>query len=90
MQVWYSLVQIGPQSSIQRNNTMEIGVVKFFDEKKGYGFIAWRGHKDIFVHFSGILSAGFKTLKENDKVSFSVIDGPKGLPQADQVTLIKE
>lgn len=68
---------------------MEKGIVKWFDEKKGYGFIALEGHKDIFVHFSSIVSKGFKTLKQDDKVAFDIVDGPKGLPQAEKVSVIQ-
>jgi len=56
------------------------GTVKWFDEKKGYGFIApeEKGKKDVFVHFSGIVGEGFRTLKEGDVVSFDIEDGQRG------------
>ena len=61
------------------------GTVKWFDNKKGYGFITDGEGKDIFVHYTGIVSEGFKTLEEGQTVSFELIDGKKG-KQADQVT----
>lgn len=58
---------------------METGVVKWFNESKGFGFITPdAGGEDLFAHFSAIQSRGFKTLKENQKVSFEVTTGPKG------------
>ena len=64
---------------------MATGTVKWFNEKKGYGFIARdEGGSDVFVHFSAIQGSGFKTLVEGQKVSFDVEEGPKG-PQATNV-----
>jgi CspA family cold shock protein len=57
---------------------MARGSVKWFDDRKGYGFIAREGGKDIFVHFSAIQGNGFKTLTEGDEVEFEVVNGPKG------------
>lgn len=57
------------------------GTVKWFSESKGFGFIGRPGEADVFVHFSAIQESGFKTLHENDKVSFDVEEGKKG-PQA--------
>jgi len=54
------------------------GVVKWFNEKKGYGFISMEDGKDIFVHYSSIQTPGFKTLAEGDKVSFDIEDGNRG------------
>lgn len=61
------------------------GTVKWFNEKKGYGFIEQEGGKDVFVHFRAILGDGFKTLREGQKVTMEVTDGQKG-PQAANVT----
>lgn len=59
--------------------------VKWFNESKGYGFLSQdNGGKDVFVHFSAIQGDGFRTLKENQAVTFDVEDGPKG-PQASNV-----
>ena len=56
------------------------GIVKWFDEKKGYGFICQDGtEKDVFVHYSAIMVDGFKTLMEGQRVSFEIIEGEKGL-----------
>ncbi len=61
---------------------MPVGKVKWFDERKGYGFISRDDGDDIFVHFSEIKSEGFKTLTENQEVSFEIKEGPKGLQAA--------
>ncbi|ELB2105467.1 cold-shock protein [Vibrio parahaemolyticus] len=64
------------------------GLVKWFNESKGFGFITPdNGGSDLFVHFKSIVSDGFKTLSEGQKVSFVVEQGSKG-PQADNVTLV--
>ncbi|ABR30150.1 cold-shock protein [Thermosipho melanesiensis] len=60
------------------------GTVKWFDAKKGYGFITKEDGEDIFVHWSAIQTEGFKTLKEGQEVEFEVQDGQKG-PQAANV-----
>ena len=64
---------------------MATGTVKWFNEKKGFGFITEDGGNDVFVHYSAIKGDGFKTLVEGDSVSFEVVNGPKG-PQAANVT----
>ena len=63
------------------------GTVKWFDSKKGFGFISVEGGDDVFVHFSAIQSEGYKTLEENQKVEFEVEQGPKGLQAANVVKL---
>ena len=58
---------------------MLTGTVKWFNDAKGFGFIApENGTEDVFVHYSAITSEGFRTLKEGQKVSFEVVQGPKG------------
>ena len=63
---------------------MTTGKVKWFNEKKGYGFIEQEGGKDVFVHYEAIQMDGFKTLKEGEEVVFDVVEGAKG-PQASNV-----
>ncbi|NIR32174.1 MAG: cold-shock protein [Gammaproteobacteria bacterium] len=66
---------------------MPTGTVKWFNETKGYGFIAPKdGGDDVFVHYSAIEGSGFRTLSEGQSVSFEVQRGPKGL-QATKVVL---
>lgn len=55
-----------------------IGKVKWFDSKKGYGFIICEDGKEVFVHFSGIVADGFRSLSENQKVEFELDNGTKG------------
>lgn len=57
---------------------MEKGTVKWFDSKKGFGFITMENGNDIFVHYSAIQSDGFKNLEEGQSVEFEVVDGTKG------------
>ncbi|MFE8071443.1 cold-shock protein [Marinobacteraceae bacterium S3BR75-40.1] len=61
------------------------GHVKWFNESKGFGFIAREGAPDVFVHYSAIQGSGFRTLAEGQQVQFGVTQGPKG-PQAENVT----
>jgi len=68
---------------------MPRGSVKWFDDRKGYGFIAREGGKDIFVHFSAIQGAGFKTLSEGEEVEFEIVNGQKG-EQATNVQKAKD
>ncbi|MFI3231698.1 MAG: cold-shock protein [bacterium] len=63
---------------------MKKGTVKWFNAEKGFGFISVDGEEDVFVHFSAILSEGYKTLEEGNTVEFEIIDGAKG-PQASNV-----
>jgi CspA family cold shock protein len=60
------------------------GVVRWFNNAKGYGFLGRDGGPDVFVHFSSIQGDGYKSLKEGEEVEYDVIQGDKG-PQADQV-----
>ena len=55
------------------------GVVKWFNNSKGYGFLTDENGADVFVHFSAIQSEGYKTLKQGDKVEFESVEGEKGL-----------
>ena len=69
------------------SNTVE-GTVKWFNEAKGFGFIAQEnGGSDVFSHYSEIQGSGFKTLAEGQRVSFEVTDGKKG-PQASNIQAI--
>jgi CspA family cold shock protein len=63
------------------------GTVKWFNNEKGYGFIAVDGGQDVFVHYSAIQSDGYRSLDEGQRVEFEVAQGPKG-PQADAVHVV--
>jgi CspA family cold shock protein len=58
---------------------MAKGTVKWFNDAKGFGFIAQDGGKDVFVHHTAIMADGFRSLAEGDAVEFEIVDGPKGL-----------
>jgi len=60
------------------------GIVKWFNDQKGYGFIEQKNGEDLFVHYSAIVGSGFRTLAEGDRVSFDVGEGKKG-PTAENV-----
>lgn len=67
---------------------METGTVKWFNDAKGFGFITPdNGGEDLFAHFSAIQSNGFKSLQENQRVSFEVTTGPKG-KQASNIQIV--
>jgi CspA family cold shock protein len=62
-----------------RKYEMATGIVKWFNDSKGFGFITPdEGGDDLFAHFSAIVDSGYKSLKENERVSFDVTEGPKG------------
>ena len=63
---------------------MKTGVVKWFNNEKGFGFISVEGEGDVFVHFSAITGEGYKSLEEGQSVQFYVVEGAKG-PQAANV-----
>ena len=63
------------------------GVVKWFNSSKGYGFIEQEDGPDVFVHHSGINSDGFRSLNEGDRVTFEIVQGPKG-SSASNVTVV--
>jgi len=58
---------------------MASGIIKWFDNKKGFGFITQNSGQDVFVHHTSIAGQGFKTLNEGDTVSFEIVPGEKGL-----------
>ena len=63
------------------------GKVKWFDTKKGFGFLTTEEGEDVFVHFTSIISEGFKDLKEGQEVTFKITEGKRG-PQASEVDII--
>ncbi len=65
---------------------MAKGIVKWFNDSKGFGFIEQENGKDLFVHHTSINAAGFKSLKEGDRVTFEIEEGKKG-PAAKNVTV---
>ena len=67
---------------------MNKGTVKWFNNQKGYGFISDENGNDVFVHFSGLNTEGYKSLEEGAAVEFEVTEGAKG-PQATNVTVVK-
>ena len=69
------------------SDQLESGIVKWFNEEKGFGFIARDGGDDVFVHFTAINMEGRRTLLEGQNVSFEVTAGQKG-PQAENVTVV--
>lgn len=66
-----------------------VGTVKWFNNKKGYGFIEQENGEDVFVHYRQIMTDGFRTLRETQKVEFLVNQGPKGL-QAEEVKILED
>jgi len=66
---------------------MARGRVKWFNEKKGYGFIEQENGEDIFVHYTAIVGKGFRTLRQGQEVEFEIVMGPKG-PQAANVIIL--
>ena len=67
---------------------MAEGVVKWFDPKKGYGFIEAEGQINVFVHHTSFKTKGLRTLNQGDKVSYEIVQGEKG-PRAESVELLK-
>ena len=65
------------------------GRIKWFNNSKGFGFIGSENGADVFVHYSGIVGDGYRTLKEGDRVRFDLLQGPKG-PQAANVVKVGE
>jgi CspA family cold shock protein len=61
---------------------MAQGLVKWFNDAKGYGFITQEDGQDVFVHYSAVQASGFRSLAEGDRVEFEVTRGPKGLQAA--------
>ncbi len=82
-QYWHKFIPIQQLINLMEGNTMT-GTVKWFNNQKGYGFISDSEGNDIFVHYTGLVMDGFKTLEEGQAVEFEVTEGAKG-PQATNV-----
>lgn len=65
----------------------EQGTVKWFNNEKGYGFISRENGPDVFVHYTAILSEGYRSLNEGDRVSFEAVEGQKGLQARNVIRL---
>jgi cold shock protein len=81
--MWYKLRFREGKRKVERFS----GVVKWFNNSKGYGFIGRDDGPDVFVHYSAIVSDGYKSLKDGDQVEFEIVQGAKG-PQAANVKLL--
>jgi len=83
------MARLGPIQNLEQREVIAVseGKVKWFNEKKGFGFIEQEGEKDLFVHYTAINSDGFKTLSEGQRVSFEIEETPKG-PKAKNVQVI--
>ena len=66
---------------------MNNGIVKWFNNEKGFGFISMESGDDVFAHFSAIQTSGFKSLEEGQKVSFDIVKGARG-PEAENITIL--
>jgi CspA family cold shock protein len=73
--------------TFKEDGSMATGTVKWFNDQKGFGFIEQEDGPDVFVHHSAINATGFRSLKEGERVSFDIQEGPKG-PAAANVTVI--
>lgn len=82
-----SLLPIFSKKIKFKENKVEQGTVKWFNDSKGFGFISRDSGGDVFVHHSAIQSSGFRTLQEGQRVQFDVTKGPKGL-QAEHVEAV--
>ena len=76
-----------PRNRFKEYFLMNNGIVKWFNNEKGFGFISVEGGDDVFVHFSAIQTDGFKSLEEGQQVSFNIVKGARG-PQAENVTIL--
>jgi cold shock protein len=81
------LTKIALLNTERKDVKMAEGIVKWFSDKKGFGFIEQQDGPDVFVHHSGIKATGFKSLNEGDQVTFDIEQGPKG-PAAANVTVV--
>lgn len=84
---WVTSHRVGVEFNSESSIAMATGTVKFFNNEKGFGFIAREDGDDVFVHFSNIAGNGFRSLEEGQKVEFEIGPGRKG-PEAQNVTVV--
>jgi CspA family cold shock protein len=87
--VGFSTIGARSGKTLGRSYRMAIGKVKWFNDSKGYGFIEREEGEDVFVHFSGIVGDGYRSLQEGAEVEFEVVEDAKG-PRAENVHVISE
>jgi CspA family cold shock protein len=76
------VARLAPDGEIFSEDAMTSGQVKWFDSKKGFGFIVGPEGQDVFVHFSSILGDGFRSLKDGETVEYELLQGDKGMSAA--------
>jgi CspA family cold shock protein len=84
---WRTSAPVNRSTGSKEQGMTEQGTVKWFNNEKGFGFISRENGPDVFVHYTAILSEGYRSLNEGDRVSFEVTEGQKGLQARNVVRL---